>query len=94
MQSTLERRYRESEWTKEERQTGLIGKTYQVKSTGLSYINSGFERCWFPTRCMTEESFRTFSLLHCPLCFELTLIHWFDEEKSWVKPPVKLSIHF
>lgn len=94
MQSTLEKRYRESGWTKEERQIGLIGKTCQVKSTGLSYINSGFEKCWFPTRCAMEESFRTFSLLHCSLRCALTFIHWFDEEKSWVKPQVKLSIHF
>lgn len=53
----FEKRFQESEWTKEEKETGLTGRTFQVRIIVLNNVNIGFKKPWFPTRGTSQEGF-------------------------------------
>lgn len=93
MQSTLKKDAgSEWEWTKEEKER-TIGRTCYGKITVLSYINSGFKKCWFPTRHMTRESFWTCSLPHRSLWCEGMLYTGLikKREMGQTKSPIKTT---
>lgn len=61
--STLDKEYfkkkkkRESEWTKDEKEIRMVGRTCQVKIPVLSNTNTGCIKCGLPSRFVTQEGF-------------------------------------